>query len=100
MLLRLVRIGPAKRWGPGVHQDAEDASSCEDVACTSELENDTELVQYLQSNTTFLLTMSSTSGLTDASATFGNSFFKPIANPATCYIMLMLRIPVLKLKVG
>ena len=64
---RLVRIGPAKRWGPGAKAtNPEDESSCDDVAVASELENDTDLVDYLQCNTAFLLTMSTTGGLTDA----------------------------------
>ena len=69
VVLRLVRVGPAKRWGPGAKgSHPEDASSCDDVACVSEVEGETdgELVQYLQSNTSFLLAMSSTGGLTDA----------------------------------
>ena len=68
VVLRLVRVGPAKRWGPGAKgSHPEDASSCDDVACVSEDDGeiDGELMQYLQSNTSFLLAMSSTDGLSD-----------------------------------
>ena len=62
LLVRLVRVGPARRRA---RVKGADGDSSDDCALQSEFEqNDEELAAYLQTNTSFLLAMTTTGALT------------------------------------
>lgn len=64
-----MHIGPAKQWGKRVSQDIddEDKSTEEEGFCTSEFEeNDSDLLQYLEANASFVMAMQATGACSDA----------------------------------
>ena len=64
-----MRIGPAKHWGKRVSNeiDDEDKSTEDEAFCRSEFEeNDSELLHYLEANTSFVIALQTTGACSDA----------------------------------